>query len=126
MDPAIHRSLAVDPTAEVTASADANVVFGFSFLAAWVSVGLVTACVMRRAGHEFGPLAAMALVLGPLLIPLAVRMDREWRQKPAVRVLWEGVPGAGPVAVVIGLVGSAQGAAASWPVSMLSDPAWAG
>jgi hypothetical protein len=101
----------VDPSRELTAGPDANVVFGFSFLAVWICIGVVTAYVMRRAGHEFGPLAVMGPVLGPLLIPLVLTIKRDKRRKPAVRVLWEGVPGGGPVDVVIGLVGSGQGAA---------------
>jgi hypothetical protein len=91
-------------------------VFGLCFLAAWVGSGLATAYAMRRAGHEFGPLAVLGFVLGPLFVPLAVMFDREDRQRAVVRVLSEGTPGAGPVSVAVGFAGSASGVAAAEPV----------
>lgn len=39
--------------------------------AGWIGIGLVTATVLEKRGHEFGPNAALGAVLGPLFVFLA-------------------------------------------------------
>jgi len=48
----------------------------FLFAACWVGVGLATAAVLRRRGHEFGPNAALGAVLGPVFLFLAYDIVR--------------------------------------------------
>lgn len=45
-------------------------------LGAWVLIGIVTAFVMRRRGHEFWVWLALGVVLGPFVIPLAIERVR--------------------------------------------------
>lgn len=42
----------------------------------WVGVGLATAFVMRRRGHDFYVWLALGTVLGPLIVPLALERAR--------------------------------------------------
>lgn len=46
------------------------------FVLCWVGVGLTTAVLLRRRAHEFGPNAALGVVLGPLFVFLAYDMIR--------------------------------------------------
>lgn len=41
-------------------------------VALWIAIGLGTAFVLSRRGHEFGPNAALGVVLGPLFVFLAL------------------------------------------------------
>lgn len=43
---------------------------------AWVTVGLVTAFMMRRRGHDLATWIALGVVLGPLVVPLAAERAR--------------------------------------------------
>jgi nucleotide-binding universal stress UspA family protein len=45
-------------------------------LAGWALVGIVTAFLMRRRGHDFWVWLALGVVLGPLIIPLAIERIR--------------------------------------------------
>lgn len=41
-------------------------------VAVWIAVGLATAVVLRRRGHEFGPNAVLGAILGPAFVFLAL------------------------------------------------------
>ncbi|MDX1621598.1 MAG: universal stress protein [Nitriliruptorales bacterium] len=82
------------------------------FASAWVLVGLVTAVVMRRRGHDLGVWAVLGTVFGPFSIPLAAEQVRRAIGVPARRIE-PGRPGGGSVDVVVGIDGSSTACAAA-------------
>lgn len=52
-------------------------------LAFWVMIGVVTAFVMRRRGHDFAVWLALGSVLGPFIIPLAIGRARYYEHSGA-------------------------------------------
>lgn len=51
--------------------------------AVWIAIGLATAVVLKRRGHEFGPNAALGAVLGPIFVFLALdTIRRREHDKP--------------------------------------------
>jgi nucleotide-binding universal stress UspA family protein len=78
--------------------------------ATWLGVGLLVAFVMGRNGHDPFAWWLLGTILGPLVVPLAVSAERRGAERP--RQLRAGVPGRGPVDVLVGVDGSAEAAAA--------------
>lgn len=101
--------------------ADATPVLGAGFLLAWVTIGLLTALVVRRRGHHFPSAAALGFVFGPLFIPLAVLRVREGEENVQPVVVEPGESGAGPVDVLIGLDGATSSAASVMPVLVVLE-----
>ena len=85
-----------------------NPTVAISVLVVWVTIGLLTARILSRRGHEFRPAAALGATFGPLFIPLALTSVRsESSAEPTV--LTEGSDSGGPINVLIALSGSASG-----------------
>jgi len=77
----------------------------------WVSIGVITAIVMGRAGFHAWSWLVVGATLGPLAVPLAVSAHR--RQPPTLfRKVTEGSSGRGQVDVLVGVDGSAESQAA--------------
>jgi nucleotide-binding universal stress UspA family protein len=79
--------------------------------ATWLCAGLLLALVMGRHGHDPFPWWLIGSVLGPLALPLALSAKRR-RLATASRTVQAGVPGRGPVDVLVGIDGSPEAAAA--------------
>ena len=71
----------------------------------WGLLGVSTALVMGRRGHEPFMWLVLAIVFGPLVLPLAVRALRHDRPG-LLRQLSTGHPGPGKVDVLVGIDGS--------------------
>ncbi len=52
----------------------------------WMVIGLATAMVLKRRGHEFGPNAALGIILGPIFVFLAFDMVRRRESDKPIRV----------------------------------------
>jgi nucleotide-binding universal stress UspA family protein len=77
----------------------------------WLAIGVVTAIVMGRRGHDPFVWLLLAIMLGPLALPLAVTADRH----PGLlrpRRLLPGAPAGGRVDLLVGIDGSQHAAAA--------------
>lgn len=73
----------------------------------WVSIGVVSAIVMGRAGFHAWSWLVVGAALGPLAVPLAVSAYR--RQPPTLfRKVTEGLSGLGEVDVLVGVDGSTE------------------
>lgn len=75
----------------------------------FVCIGLVLAIVMGRLGHSPFAWGVLGVVLGPIALLLALvaaRTQRSWS-----RLVASGVPGSGPVDVLVGIDGSPESAA---------------
>lgn len=96
-------------------------VIGVGFLLAWVTIGLLTAAVLRRRGHDFRSAAALGFVFGPLFIPLALRTLRDGQEDAEPVLIRPGDPGRGPVDVLIGLDGPTSSAASVIPILRVLD-----
>jgi hypothetical protein len=71
---ATREGATLEPT--MLAIVDGTVGQVLLFAACWVGVGLATAVVLGRRGHEFGPHAALGSVLGPVFLLLAYDIVR--------------------------------------------------
>ena len=89
---------------------------------AWIGVGLLTAYVMSRRGHDFRPAAALGVVLGPLLVPLAINKARHDERQSQPLVVRPGVRSGGPVDVLVGIRGDPESATASLPMLSFLGP----
>jgi nucleotide-binding universal stress UspA family protein len=86
-------------------------VFLSLLMATFVCIGFVLAIVMGRLGHSPFAWGLLGLVLGPIALLLALVAARD-EPSPA-RLVASGVPGAGPVDVLVGIDGSPESAAAT-------------
>ena len=94
--------------------------FLFLFFVVWFVVGLVTAAVMARRGHDLWTWVMLGLLMGPLVLTVAVRaVHRESRLAPETRSLHDGDGGPGSVSVLIGTDGSPDAEIAAATVSRL-------
>ena len=80
-------------------------------MATFVCIGFVLALVMGRLGHSPFAWGVLGLVLGPIALLLALAAARN-EPSPA-RLVASGVPGGGPVDVLVGIDGSRESAAAT-------------
>jgi nucleotide-binding universal stress UspA family protein len=96
-------------------------VFLSLLMATFACIGLLLAIVMGRLGHSPFAWGLLGLVLGPIALLLAlveVRNQRPWW----TRLVASGVPGRGPVDVLVGIDGSPESAAAPTAVlELLGD-----
>lgn len=86
--------------AEVPGAATTNVWQVIGLGALWIGIGLATAWVLRRRGHEFGPNAALGAILGPLFIFLAYDMSRRRESEEPIELARPG-ESSGPAVLVI-------------------------
>jgi nucleotide-binding universal stress UspA family protein len=86
-------------------------VFLSLLMATFVCIGFVLALVMGRLGHSPFAWGVLGLVLGPIALLLALAAARN-EPSPA-RLVASGVPGGGPVDVLVGIDGSRESAAAT-------------
>ena len=120
----IRDRLAADAgSAEIATPADVGLfgpapLVGVVFFALWITVGLVTAVVLSRHGHDLRSNGAVGLVFGPLYIPFAMRLRKDEKAVKPVLVT-EGRRRPGPVDVLIGIQGSPDGAASALPALQL-------
>jgi len=80
-------------------------------IATFACVGVVLAIVMGRLGHSPFAWGLAGLVLGPIALLLALVAARD--QQTWSRLVAAGVPGSGPVDVLVGTDGSPESAAAT-------------
>jgi hypothetical protein len=80
-------------------------------IATFACVGVVLAIVMGRLGHSPFAWGLAGLVLGPIALLLALVAARD--QQTWSRLVAAGVPGSGPVDVLVGIDGSPESAAAT-------------
>jgi nucleotide-binding universal stress UspA family protein len=92
----------------------------FTLAGIWIGIGLLLALVMGRHGHDPFAWWLLGTLLGPLALPLALSAER--RQAERAQQLRIGVPGRGPVDVLVGLDGSPEAAAALLTVLDLLGP----
>jgi nucleotide-binding universal stress UspA family protein len=86
-------------------------VFLSLLMATFVCIGLVLAIVMGRLGHSPFTWGVLGLVLGPIALLVALVAART--ERPSSRLVASGVPGSGPVDVLVGIDGSPESAAAT-------------
>ncbi|HEX8861902.1 MAG TPA: universal stress protein [Actinomycetes bacterium] len=86
-------------------------VFLSLLVATFACIGLVLAIVMGRLGHSPFAWGLAGLVLGPIALLLALVAARD--QQSWSRLVAAGVPGSGPVDVLVGIDGSPESAAAT-------------
>jgi nucleotide-binding universal stress UspA family protein len=86
-------------------------VFLSLLMATFACIGLVLAIVMGRLGHSPFAWGLLGLVLGPIALLLALVAARN--EPSLARLVASGVPGAGPVDVLVGIDGSPESAAAT-------------
>jgi hypothetical protein len=77
----------------------------------WLVIGVATAVVMGRRGHDPFAWLVLGIMLGPLALPLAVGTARHPGLTRPRRLL-AGAPAGGQVDLLVGIDGSAQAAAA--------------
>lgn len=81
--------------------------WALTILVAWPIIGLVTAYVMRRRGHDFFSWGVLGLFFGPLTVVVAFDVARrEAVVQP--RSVSTGRRGPGPLAVLVGVDGSPE------------------
>jgi hypothetical protein len=85
-------------------------------LVAWMAAGLLIAFFMHRRGHGFRPLAALGVVLGPVLATLAFDAARHRDRAARPFVVRRGESAGGPVDVLVAIEGRAEGATAALPL----------
>jgi nucleotide-binding universal stress UspA family protein len=90
-------------------------------VAVFVLIGVATAVVMGRRGHDPWMWGVLGAIFGPLVIPLAIVGHR--RDEGATEVLLRpGVPSPGHIAVLAGIDGSPESIAATRAaVELLAD-----
>jgi len=86
-------------------------VFLSLLMATFVCIGFVLAIVMGRLGHSPFAWGVLGLVLGPIALLLALVTARDERSPS--QVVAGGIPGSGPVDVLVGIDGSPESAAAA-------------
>jgi hypothetical protein len=86
-------------------------VFLSLLMATFVCIGFVLAIVMGRRGHSPFAWGVLGLVLGPIALLLALVAARDERSPS--QVVAGGIPGSGPVDVLVGIDGSPESAAAA-------------
>jgi nucleotide-binding universal stress UspA family protein len=86
-------------------------VFLSLLMATFLCIAFVLAVVMGRLGHSAFAWGLLGLVLGPIALVVALVTVRDTR--PWSRLVASGVPGSGPVDVLVGVDGSPQSAAAT-------------
>jgi nucleotide-binding universal stress UspA family protein len=78
-------------------------------LAVWITIGVTLAVVMGRRGHGMFQWFFIGSVLGPLALPGAWISIRD-EARGSARTLETGIPGGGPVDILVGIDGSDQAA----------------
>lgn len=88
---------------------------GIALVVAWVVVGVAGAIVLGRRGHDLRSVVGLAVVLGPLFLPLAMAYvrNRDPYTRPIELVPTPDAPGRRAVVVVLG---SPEAAADALPV----------
>jgi nucleotide-binding universal stress UspA family protein len=86
-------------------------VFLSLLMATFACIGFVLAIVMGRLGHSPFAWGVLGLVLGPIALLLALVAARD--QRSPSQVVASGIPGSGPVDVLVGIDGSPESAAAT-------------
>ncbi|HEX5095188.1 MAG TPA: universal stress protein [Acidimicrobiia bacterium] len=93
------------------------------FFFVWFVVGLATAAVMARRGHDLWTWVMLGLLMGPLVLALVIpAVHRESHLAPETRSLHHGGGGPGAVSVLIGTDGSPDAEIAAATVSRLFGP----
>ena len=72
----------------------------------WLAIGLTTALVMGRMGHDPGTWGVIGAVLGPLVVPVAWVSLRRDATNRVVETLALGRSHGGPVNILVGIDGS--------------------
>ncbi len=87
--------------------------FALVVVLVWLAVGTATALVLGRRGHDSFQWGLLGAVLGPLVVPIALKATRA--ERPLASVITTGTAGFGSVDVLVGLDGSpeSQGAVAA-------------
>lgn len=76
-----------------------------ALVASWMAIGLLTALALRRRGHEFGPNAALGVILGPMFVFLALDMARHRERDEPIRLSTSQEATGPPILVVaVGVV----------------------
>jgi nucleotide-binding universal stress UspA family protein len=86
-------------------------VFLSLLMATFGCIGLVLAIVMGRLGHSPFAWGVLGLLLGPIALLLALVAARD--ERSSSRLVAGGVPGSGPVDVLVGIDGSPESAVAT-------------
>jgi nucleotide-binding universal stress UspA family protein len=86
-------------------------VFLSLLMATFACIGFVLAIVMGRLGHSPFAWGLLGLVLGPIALLLALVTARDERSPS--QLVASGIPGSGPVDVLVGIDGSPESAAAA-------------
>lgn len=71
-----------------------------ALVASWMAIGLVTALALRKRGHEFGPNAALGVILGPMFVFLALDMARHRERDEPIRLSASPTATGSPILVV--------------------------
>jgi nucleotide-binding universal stress UspA family protein len=98
-----------------------EVVVVAGILVAWVTVGVLVSFAMGRRGHDVASWGALGMLLGPLLIPLAVREMRRERAARAITIEAGGA-GRGEIDVLVGIDGSPESLEALWAAVHIIGP----
>lgn len=80
----------------------------------WLVCGLAAALVLRRRGHDLRSVVGLAVVLGPLFIPLAVELARREAGTHPIQIV-PSPDREGPQAIVV-LLGDAEDVVPARPV----------
>ena len=91
-------------------------------LLVWALIGVSTALVMGRRGHQPFTWLLLGFILGPLVVPVAISNPRQPGQG-LLRRLSAGVSGGGSVDVLVGVDGSPESEAAARAAVALVGPA---
>jgi hypothetical protein len=86
-------------------------VFLSLLMATFGCIGLVLAIVMGRLGHSPFAWGVLGLLLGPIALLLALVAARD--ERSSSWLVAGGIPGSGPVDVLVGIDGSPESAAAT-------------
>jgi nucleotide-binding universal stress UspA family protein len=89
-------------------------------MATFACIGVVLGVVMGRLGHGAWGWGLLGLVLGPIALILALMAVKD--EHPWSRLVARGVPGSGPVDVLVGIDGSPESSAATFTaLDLLGD-----
>ena len=98
-------------------------VFVLGVAVVWLAIGVVAGVVMAKRGHDFRTWFGLGAIAGPLVIRLIADADADQPgETPAAVRHTEGVPGHGPVDVLIGVDGSSASFHAVVEVTRLLGP----
>ena len=95
-------------------------VFVLGIVVVWLMIGIATGVVMARRGHDFRTWFGLGTIAGPLVVRLIV--DAETAPHPGARRAKRGVPGRGPIDVLVGIDGSPESYRALAEVTELIGP----